>query len=206
MEVCIDRDGPPLKEALGARDSKRLTLPDDFDESQAVSRSIFGLLPDDLNDFIFAFLGRGDLHRLRNCCQLFCRIIDNRSSLRFEIEELRCFHSKKTFRDEVLGFGVNVKRYDNSNMICDIDPKLDLLSATSYSAHTVRMNVWKEPFGNWLPVYINKEHGARSMEWAKTSICEILNDPQYVKKFKSFDPYSVLKIIPTLMNTVCAEK
>ena len=202
MEVGIDPDGPPLDGALVGHGAQRLTLPDDFDESQAVSRSIFGLLPDDLNDYIFGCLERGDLHRLRKCCTLFCRIIDNRSSLRFEVEELRCFHSKKTFRSEVLGFGVKVERYPNSSMICDIDPKLDLLSATSYSAHTVRMNVWKEPFGHWLPVYINKEHGARSIPWIKRSICEILNDPKFAKKFKGFDPYSALKIIPTLMNTV----
>jgi len=202
LEVSIDPEGPLLSGALSAFDRQRLTMPDDFDESQAVSRSIFGLLPDDLNDYIFGCLDRGDLHRLRKCCQLFCRIVDCRSSLRFEVEELRCFHSKKTFRSEVLGFGVVVERYPNSSMICDIDPKLDLLSATSYSAHTVRMSVWKEPFSHWLPVYINKEHGARSMAWAKRSICEILNDPKYVKDFKDFDPYYVLKIIPTLMNTM----
>jgi len=200
LEISIDLES--THNHVKFPQQNRLILPDDFDESKAVYHSIFGLLPDDINDVIFQFGSRSDLHRLRTCCKLFERIIDNKTGLRFEIEELKCFHSKKTFRDEILGFGVKVERYPNTNHICNIEPKLDLLSATSYSGYTVRMSVWKEPFSHWLPVYINKEHGQRSFAWAKRQIVEILNDPKYAKNYQDWNPYYVLKIIPTLMNTM----
>lgn len=64
------------------------------------------------------------------------------------------------------------------------------------------MSVWKEPFSHWLPVYINKQHGEKSLVWAKKQITDILNDPKYAKEYKDWNPYYVLKIIPTLMNTM----
>jgi len=75
-----------------------LTLPGDFDESDAVRVSIFGLFPDDISEFIFQFMDRASLHRLRTVCRLFERIIDDRTNLRWEIEELKCFYTKDTFR------------------------------------------------------------------------------------------------------------
>ena len=88
----------------------KLLLPDDFDESYAVYESIFGVLSDDINDVIFQFLDRASLHRCRKICKLFERIIDDKTGLKFEIEELKCFHTKKSFKEEILGFGVKVER------------------------------------------------------------------------------------------------
>jgi len=48
MEVGIDEQS-----AFVAAKSDRLVLPDDFDESVAFHRSIFGLLSDDISDLIF---------------------------------------------------------------------------------------------------------------------------------------------------------
>ena len=189
IEVTID---------ISKKAPDRLILPDDFDESKAVIVSIFGLLPDDVNNHIFTFLGRGDIHRCRDVCVLFERLIDEGIGLKYEIEELKCFHTKETFRDQILGMGVSVERYPNSSIICNIDPKLDLLSAKSFHDYGIRMNVWKEPFSFWLPVYINVEHGKRAMPWCKRMICSMMS----YKKYKQWSPYLVLKVIPTLMNTM----
>ena len=97
---------------------------------------------------------------------------------------------------------MKVERYPGTAHICDIEPALDLLSAKSFQAYDVRASVWKKPFSHWLPVYINKTHAKKSMPWAKKMMIDIINDSKHVKEMHDFSPYYVLKIIPTLMNTM----
>ncbi|ETO29667.1 hypothetical protein RFI_07454 [Reticulomyxa filosa] len=169
-KLVVDLD---LREKL----ADHLTLPDDFNESRAVKYSLFGMLPDDINELSFRYLDRGSLHYCRKVCRLFERIIDDKTSLVWDIQELKCFHSKLTFQHEVLGMGVMVERYPGSGVICAIEPKLDLISANSVQAFNVRMSVWKEPFSHWLPVYICPQHGERSLPWAKKVMSEMI-DPK----------------------------
>jgi len=97
-----------------------------------------------------------------------------------------------------MGFGVNVERYENNGTICGIEPKLDLLSARAYFSFDVRRSVYKESFTNWLPVYLNKEHGKRSMPWVKRQMSKMIR-PDTVSHW---DPFYALKILPALMNTM----
>jgi hypothetical protein len=91
-------------------------------------------------------------------------------------EELLCFHSKRTHREDVLGFPINIKLYprrddrlqhpphqranissdssNNNNNIESISSTLDLLSYHSFKLESVRRSVWKEPFTHWLPAYL----------------------------------------------------
>lgn len=80
-----------------------LLLPQDIDESLAVYKSIFGILSDDINDYILKFMDYLSLHKCRKVCKLFERIIDESTGLKFEVKELKCYHTKKSFRQDTLG-------------------------------------------------------------------------------------------------------
>ena len=94
-----------------------------------------------------------------------------------------------------------MERYPNSAHICNIEPRLDLLSGKAYHIYNIRQSAYKQPFTHWLPVYINKDHGVEAFKWAKRMMTAIINDNEFTKP-KDWSPYYVLKIIPTLMNTM----
>jgi hypothetical protein len=187
-----------------------LTLPGvDFNESRAVRVSIFGLMPDDINEHVFQFVDRVTLHNCQKVCRLFERIIGDRTNQRWELKELKCFHTKLRWDEDkhvVLGMGVEVDRYPGGNVISGITPRLDgFLSNVSYFEYSVTRSVYKQPFGYWLPVYICPSNGRRALPWIKKTMCLMMagNSKMGVQlPPKPWDPFFVLKIIPALMNSM----
>jgi len=78
-----------------------------------------------------------------------------------------------------------------------ITTTFDLVSHLAFQEEKVRKASYKEPFSHWLPLYINKEHGARAVNLAKQAMAKICEDC-----YGSFRPEMVLEVIPKLMNTM----
>jgi len=68
-----------------------------------------------------------------------------------------CFHSKKSFRQDVLGVPLNLEYYE-SGEISYIHPHLDLLSYEAFE-DGVRRSVSRAPFTHWMPLYFDAQHG-----------------------------------------------
>jgi len=107
-------------------------------------------------------------------------------------EELICFHTKRTFEEDILGFGVNVSRDGRR-----ITTSMDVISRTAYFEDGVRHSVMGEPFEHWLPLYINDEHAQRAMPYFENALSVLC----YGRRGE-FKPSCALEVLPKLMNTV----
>jgi len=114
-------------------------------------------------------------------------------------QSIRCYHSKISFREDVLGIPLRIVSTENPNgkvYINEISSTLDLLSYTSYAEEGIRKSVWKEPFTAWLPVYISKEHFNKAEPLFIRSICSVIGVPS--DDFRASDVLEVLSYIHPL--------
>lgn len=154
-------------------------------------------VPDDVFQVIFSmFPSNGRTARsLMSLSERFARIITLRVDVDRIKKELTCFYSKRPFTEEILGLGMRVDRFRNG-MIKLIHPTLDLLGYDAFHVQGQRHGVWKERLDHLLPLYLNKAHGERSIEFAGKAMKEIARS-------RADDlVWSVLTVIPNLMNTM----
>ena len=111
--------------------------------------------------------------------------------------ELVCFYSKRNFNEDVLGIGVNFSKNIKNGEINSINPVLDLVGIKAFMRDQVRKGVFKEPFQDWFPIYINAEHGAKAFHLGKKAISMICKGDT-----KHFSPEQALVIFPKLMSTM----
>ncbi len=97
------------------------------------------------------------------------------SELLWNRREMVCYHSKATFEEDVLGIGINMEYTRESKLLKSVTTPMDLLSLSAYQ-EGVRKGVWNEPFTYWLPIYINKEHGTKSMKLFENYVELIYSD------------------------------
>eukprot|EP01080_Neovahlkampfia_damariscottae_P003166 gene3166-5482_t len=125
------------------------------------------------------------------------KILYNSSISKFsylnERRETICFHSKVTFEEDILGYGISIQK-SNVGIIKFVKSPLDLISKTAFDEDGIRKGVWRESFEYFLPLYINKEHGKKSMIECEQRIQKIFGK-------SSFQPNDALNLIAMLMNT-----
>lgn len=107
-------------------------------------------------------------------------------------KELICFHSKRTFEEDILGFGLRVDRHGKK-----IQTSMDLLSRTAFFEDGVRRSVLGEPFELWFPLYINDEHAQRALPFLQNTLSCLC-----FGRIGDFTPKCALDVLPKLMNTV----
>ncbi|KNC50114.1 ubiquitin carrier protein [Thecamonas trahens ATCC 50062] len=120
----------------------------------------------------------------------------------------RCFFSKATYRDAVLGYGVSVEYYSKASRrrgrrrspIKRIHTELDILSWAAFSADGVRTTpVTKRAFSHFMPMYINSDHGGRAYDIVRTSMARMCKPrPEHIP---AFQPPMALDVLPALMDT-----
>ncbi len=152
-------------------------------------------------DEILSFLSPSSLHTAALVCHHFHRHIKHAVRRYFTRTQLVCFHSKLTFREDFLGLPLNVEHYDNSGEISYIHPQLDLLSYSAYNSDNVRRGVWKQTFTHFLPLYFDVKH-ARDLVFHEHIIAELTRMKHERGTTRAFHVSFVLKILPTLMNTM----
>lgn len=118
--------------------------------------------------------------------------------------ELICFHSRVGFEDDTLGFGLNLEYYPNNGDLSNISPNLDLISENAFHFEKIRSGVWKTPFTHWLPLYISSKH-AQDLSRHEKAIAEIVRNKGLQKTKLVFHPPMVLKVLPSLLNTMIVE-
>ena len=114
------------------------------------------------------------------------------------MNDLRCFHSKASFDEAILGFGVTSTTNPRTGRTDYIDSTFDVLSYDAYKHDKVRHSVWKESFDGFLPLFIDADHFNRSLpvfERAMVNLC-----PQLAYRGQ-FCRNMVLEVIPAMMVT-----
>lgn len=112
--------------------------------------------------------------------------------------DLRCFHSKQSFEEDVLGWPLTYTINPRTNKIDYIASTMDLLSSTSFLVDKVRTTMWNETFQEWLPLCLTHEHFTRALPLIARMLPRLCPHVGSTK----FVPTMVLEVLPILMNTM----
>jgi ubiquitin-protein ligase len=111
-------------------------------------------------------------------------------------ESLYCHHTRVTFAEDVLGFGIRVVSMTGRSK--KLESSLELISYTAFN-EGIRQSVMGEDFTHWLPLYISKDHAQRASakdlyRLAISSICGV--------DVSQFSPQMAVEVLTSLMNTM----
>jgi hypothetical protein len=151
-------------------------------------------LPSEILMHIFSYLASHvDIKRIQGVSKHWQQVATD--PFLWERKHLVCFHTKKSYEEDVLGIGVKLKFNPKSHKLEYISTELDLMSHTAFFKLGVRKTAWQESFTHYVPLYLNREHGKKAMAVLEASICAITNAPK-------FNPELCLDLYCKLMNTM----
>lgn len=164
----------------------------------------FHRLGPDITAHLLGFLWPTDVLRISHLIG-FVKQVSNNYHL-VERQEIRCFHSRLSFEEDILGVGVSCQYYPDGVLKACIS-ELDLISSVAFD-EGVRTSVWGKPFTFFLPLAINAQHANRAFERMKSSFSRIQANlpeaPQFdetkSKSLPRFDPLQAMNVIQSLMN------
>jgi hypothetical protein len=107
-------------------------------------------------------------------------------------DELICFHSKRTHEEDIIGLPIALP----TKQLKDITTPLELLSYTSFK-EGVRKSVFGEAFDQFLPLYVDAEHGKKSREVLRRAMTGLAGK----KPQAPFEPMSAIEVIPKVEAT-----
>lgn len=129
-----------------------------------------GNLPTEMLLHVFSYLTAPlEIHRVRRVCKQWKLVAAN--PYLWERHHLICFHTKKSFEEDVIGIGVNLKFNPKIARLEYISTELDLMSYTSFFTIGVRKTSWQDSFTHFVPLFINRDHGKRALKVLEASVC-----------------------------------
>jgi stress response protein SCP2 len=129
-----------------------------------------------------------------------------RLSLTKSVDRLRCFVTKRTFFEDVLGVGVNFTVNPKTKEVDYIALSQDLLSSTAFERHKIRSDAFGNAFQLFLPLYFTDEHFRRALPLIRKTIVALHAPGRVVGKTttnRRHDPIEdmVLNVLPKIVNT-----
>jgi hypothetical protein len=120
------------------------------------------------------------------------------STLLWARKEMNCFHSKASFEEDVLGIGLNLEYNPKTQLLIGITTPMDLVSLSAFE-DGVRKGAWNQPFKYWIPLYINREHGKRSMAIFEEHIAKL-----YAGHKNAGKVHIVTRVVDVLCKLMCS--
>ena len=71
--------------------------------------------------------------------------------------ELVCYQTKISNRDQTLGIGISLKRSPVTGLVSYINPTMDLISMRAFTKLKIRNALAGERFTHWLPLYFGED-------------------------------------------------
>jgi len=113
------------------------------------------------------------------------------------LDRLRCFHTKKTFFEDVVGIGVDFTVNPVTNRVDYISTSQDLFSATAFNDLKIKTDVFGNKFKLFLPLYFSAGHFRRALPLIKKVVVRLCPE----LKTSMFCPSMVLDVFPKIINT-----
>lgn len=144
-----------------------------------------GSLPVDLQRLIMSQMSA---EALIKCIPVSSDAADIRSK-----SELVCYHTKMPYTEVILGFPVLVNHTGR-----EITAAMDgFVSDIAFDKDYVRTSVWNSPTNAMLPLYLNVQHGTRSIKTVHARVAQILDIDA-----RSVNASHILLVVSRLINGV----
>jgi len=134
-------------------------------DTALASMSAFLRLPRGVLGLVLRHAPLTSLRSLAKVARSLQAVSDEAASMYWDLQSLRCFHTRASFDEgnTVLGVGVATTAEEGSgraHITCDFDP----LSLEAFSTLGIRRGVWKQPIRHWLPLAIDEAHFNRGFD------------------------------------------
>lgn len=196
---------------------------------QDTASSLFALPPVLLTDSILTYLEPQDLAALSTCSNLSKVTAENgrlwkkmyqkrfpesnlvpKASSEWKrayqlsetklVDRLRCFSTRKTFLEDVIGVGANYTVNPKTKNVDYVELSQDLLSESAFQKDRVRKDAFGNTFKLFLPLYFTKEHFSRGLPAIEKTIFRLCS-PSDRDGYRQFHTSMVLDVLPKLINT-----
>lgn len=146
---------------------------------------------------IFDYVDIRTLNRsVWNSCSSFQQLLQMNERYRIRSQVI-CYHTKMTFEEAALGYGLNVKYHPNTGVPQYVESKLDIVSYFAVFKEGIDTSMWRETFQFWLPIYINKGHGQTMLDNPKFFAASVERIYQ-----RNYTPKLGLDLLTKLMNSM----
>jgi len=108
-------------------------------------------------------------------------------------EELKCFYTKATINNDILGIPITFTTNPRTNKIDYIFSTMELVSYGATKNPNANKTMWGEKFKAWIPVFFCEEHFQKSLPILRSSLYKIAREDFLL---------SALEIFSKLMNTM----
>jgi len=135
---------------------------------------------------VLRFANLADLSVLRRAAKGLQNQADEAQRLFWDIQALRCFHTRESFLSEgcVLGVGVSIVEGDGrQHLNCDFDP----LSFEAFEMLGVRKGVWRNRISYFLPLALDARHFSLAFSKIAAALRE-LGSGRVAEETRSFGP------------------
>lgn len=113
------------------------------------------------------------------------------------IHKQRCFHSKKTFFEDILGLGIDFTVNPKTKVVDYINTSQDLFSASSFNRRGIKSDAFGNEFKLFLPLYFSRDHFRRALPTIKSTVMSLCLEGSSCE----FHPYMILDVLPKIVNT-----
>jgi len=118
-------------------------------------------IPIEIWQQIMDHLSDTDRYKLLGISNYLDSIIN--SSYFNEKKWLKCFYLQCNYKNELLGYPLEVSIFAQSNTLKSIESSLDIISFKAYNDLDIKKTIWNKSFKFWIPLYINKSHFQKSL-------------------------------------------
>jgi len=116
--------------------------------------------------------------------------------------DIRCFFTKKTYDEDIIGLGVILDRQGKCSDFSFVSYVYQSQTAFFDYGHTKLPQIQiQDEFTNWIPIYINKDHGSKMKDYLIAAFHSMIRGEKQVKVVSApLDPAKVVTIISNLMD------